>query len=84
MDPDLRDAVFRRDHWRCQAHARDYALDLPCHGRLHAHHVVLRSQGGRDELDDLLTLCERHHDYAHNVDRRGAELAGVIRRQDRL
>lgn len=80
MDPDLRDAVLARDHWTCQAHALDFALDLVCRGRLHAHHVKLRSQGGRDSMEDLLTLCALHHDHAHNVDRRGAELSGVIRR----
>lgn len=78
MPEELRDAALKRDHWQCQAHARDFALDLPCAGRPHAHHVRLRSHGGPDELDNLLTLCARHHDHAHNGDRRGAELAGVI------
>lgn len=80
MDEELRDAVFKRDHYTCQAHPRDYALDMPCWGRLHAHHVVLRSQGGLDCMEHLTTLCELHHDHVHNVDRAGAELAGLIRR----
>ena len=80
MDPQLREEVFRRDHWKCQAHPRDFALDLPCQGRLHAHHVILRSQGGQDIMDHLVTVCERHHDYLHNGDRHGAELAGLILR----
>lgn len=80
MDSGLRNAVLARDHWHCQAHGLDFALDLECRGNLHAHHVKLRSQGGHDSMEDLLTLCALHHDHAHNVDRHGAELAGVIRR----
>lgn len=79
MDSDVRDAVLRRDGWRCQAHAWGFALDLPCsYGEPHVHHRRLRSQGGSDDPDMLLTLCQAHHRHAHDVDRAGAELAGII------
>ena len=78
MDEALRNAVFKRDGYTCQAHPNDYSLDMLCSGRLHAHHRVLRSQGGRDCLEHLVTLCALHHDYVHNVDRAGAEVAGLI------
>lgn len=79
MPPDVAATVLARDRG-CVAHRLGFAWDVPCAGRTHIHHAILRSQGGRDHPDDLLTLCERHHDHAHNVDRAGAELYGVIRR----
>jgi hypothetical protein len=36
-----------------------------CAGRLHAHHVLPRSRGGKDELGNGLTLCDFHHKYVH-------------------
>ncbi|MQA37844.1 HNH endonuclease [Rugamonas aquatica] len=35
---------------------------------LHRHHVKPRSLGGTDDPDNLITLCERHHDVAHSLD----------------
>jgi 5-methylcytosine-specific restriction endonuclease McrA len=32
-----------------------------CHGRLDVHHIVPRSAGGTDELDNLLVVCAAHH-----------------------
>jgi len=79
MPPEVHDAVLSRDHYQCQASMRDFALDLPCSGRLVVHHRVLRSQGGADDdLDLLMTICDGHHRYAHDVDRAAAELTGVI------
>jgi hypothetical protein len=48
-------AVFERDGWRCRVPG--------CTSRrnLHAHHIVFRSQGGSDEIDNLVTVCATHH-----------------------
>lgn len=81
MPPEVREAVLARDRWRCQAPYLGFGTDMPCAGRLHVHHAVLRSQGGRDVPEDLLTLCMAHHTRAHVVDRPGAEATGVIRRR---
>jgi 5-methylcytosine-specific restriction endonuclease McrA len=80
MPPEVAEAVLRRDNG-CVAHRWNFALDVRCAGRLHVHHRVLRSQGGADEVDNLCTLCERHHDEAHNVSRAHAERTGVIIRR---
>ena len=45
--------VFKRDRHRCQV-CRLRAM-------LTAHHVIFRSQGGKDELNNLLVLCEDCH-----------------------
>lgn len=79
MGEDLRASVLRRDNWTCQALVRGYPH--PCGGKLHVHHVVLRSQGGRDHPDDLVTVCAIAHHHIHNVDRALAEEYGLIRRR---
>ena len=47
--------VFERDGWRCTVPG--------CTSRrsLHAHHVVFRSAGGADTLENQTTLCAFHH-----------------------
>ncbi len=51
--PEMRAKVLARDGHRCQS----------CRGRrdLHAHHVQPRSEGGRTELDNLVTTCKFCH-----------------------
>ncbi|MCC6621843.1 MAG: HNH endonuclease [Deltaproteobacteria bacterium] len=51
--------VYRRDRWRC-ASPWCKRTDLT------PHHIVFRSQGGRDAPDNLVTLCTRCHlDLVH-------------------
>jgi 5-methylcytosine-specific restriction endonuclease McrA len=49
--------VFQRDDWHCRC----------CHtmNGLDPHHVVYKSFGGSDTLDNLLTLCRKCHDDIH-------------------
>ncbi len=56
---DLRNAVFFRDGWQCQ-YCGTENLDV-----LAVHHVVFRSQGGVHQIDNLVTLCNRHHAAIH-------------------
>jgi len=53
--PAHRDPVFARGGWRCAVPA--------CSGRcrLHDHHVVYRSRGGGNALDNRLPVCMGHH-----------------------
>lgn len=46
-------AVYLRDRWKCRY----------CGSRnsLHPHHVIFKSQGGTDTMDNLLTLCASCH-----------------------
>ena len=34
---------------------------------LHHHHLIPRSEDGTDEPDNLLTLCEEHHEFIHQI-----------------
>ena len=50
-------------HLRTACLTRDYNQCVICTGldRLTAHHVTPRKQGGKDTLDNLITLCYRCH-----------------------
>jgi 5-methylcytosine-specific restriction endonuclease McrA len=58
LPPELSRACFRRDGWRCR-HCGDSS-------GLHPHHVVYKSHGGKDELNNLLTLCWKCHRGHHD------------------
>jgi hypothetical protein len=47
--------VFERDGWRCTVPGCTSLRNL------HAHHVVFRSAGGGNALDNQTTLCAWHH-----------------------
>ncbi|MEO8178518.1 MAG: HNH endonuclease [Deltaproteobacteria bacterium] len=59
IPPALRRRVLLRDHRRCRVPGcrNSQFLDL--------HHVELRSEGGPNEPENLLTLCGVHHRAAH-------------------
>lgn len=59
---DLRRTVFDRAGGRCER----CGTDLVKLGAFEAHHRKLRSQGGRDEVENLACLCPGcHHDQVH-------------------
>ena len=51
--PALRWQVFQRDGWKCVACGRRAADDII----LHVDHIIPRSKGGKDTIDNLQTLC---------------------------
>ena len=51
--------LFERDNYTCQCCGEK-------HIRLEVHHIIFRSQGGSDELDNLITLCEKCHKAIHD------------------
>ena len=54
-----KDAVLHRDNYTCQCCGKK-------HTRLEVHHIVYRSQGGTDDENNLITLCEDCHKAIHN------------------
>lgn len=51
-------AVLKRDGFGCQARG---IAPGECKGKLEIHHLLARGRGGKHDLENLLTLCLRHH-----------------------
>ena len=46
---------------------QDIILCEYCHSRaVDIHHVIFRSQGGKDEISNLVALCRKCHESAHS------------------
>ncbi len=63
----LRKRVLKRDDYMC-AYCR-------CGARvsgnpLHPHHVLYKSEGGKNLIENLITLCAKHHNMVHSSKRR--------------
>ena len=55
----LREKCFKRDKYTCQRCEK-----VNGQGRgLSAHHITPRSEGGMDDIHNLITLCDSCHDY---------------------
>lgn len=52
------EAVLNRDNYTCQCCKTK-------RGTLHVHHIIYRSKGGSDKMDNLITLCEDCHEKLH-------------------
>lgn len=52
--PAIRWQVFQRDNWKCVACGRGSQNDVI----LHVDHIVPRSKGGKDTLENYQTLCD--------------------------
>lgn len=54
-----REAVLHRDNYTCQCCGKKNT-------RSEVHHIIFRSQGGTDDENNLITLCEDCHAGVHN------------------
>jgi len=59
VPPALRRTVLLRDQHRCRVPGCSNARFVD------VHHIELRSEGGRHELANLITVCGAHHRAAH-------------------
>lgn len=59
--------VLKRDHERCRWHGCGWPVGFPASDSrfLELHHVVAHVSGGSNEEDNLVTLCNLHHDEVH-------------------
>ncbi len=58
LNPKIAKQVYVRDGWKCR-HCKWTA-------GLHPHHIIFKSQGGKDELSNLITLCFACHRGVHD------------------
>ena len=54
-----KEAVLHRDSYTCQLCGKK-------HVRLEVHHIIFRSNGGTDDENNLITLCEECHKGVHD------------------
>lgn len=53
----VKERVYERDNGEC----------IICHDRAtDAHHVIPRSQLGKDDVNNVVCLCRYHHEMAHS------------------
>ena len=45
----------------------DFCVICGTKEKLHNHHIVPKARGGGDESTNMLTLCETHHEWIHQV-----------------
>ena len=73
--PKQRMRVLVRDNFHCQVKdCRETQLN-----RLTVHHLRPRCQGGGDNMSNLITLCQRHHRWLHEVQQEeGAKYVNLL------
>ena len=73
VPPAMKIQVLQRDNWTCQHIRKGIRCGLSVGwAELEIHHVVRLADGGKNELDNLLTLCRECH-IKHHQD----ELAAI-------
>ena len=61
---------------------QDFIPCEQCGGRcVDVHHIIYRSQGGKDEIGNLIALCRKCHDMAHNNELTQGDLLMLHRRK---
>jgi hypothetical protein len=73
---DIKAQVLARD---AGCRASRLVADVRCWGPVDPHHVLRRSQGGPDTVDNLIAVCRAHHDWIHQHPARSYDL-GLLRR----
>jgi hypothetical protein len=55
--------VFERDNWTCKecGNRKNEIISL------HGHHIIPLYKGGKDSVDNIITLCEKCHKKRHGV-----------------
>lgn len=63
----IRREVMARDDWRCRWEGCGWSPSQNYRDQrfLEVHHLVQHAKGGTNDADNLLTLCNLHHDEVH-------------------
>ena len=65
----VRREVMRRDNWSCRWRGCGWPHGFPAsdHRYLEAHHITHHADGGANSVENLVTLCNLHHDETHRT-----------------
>jgi hypothetical protein len=65
----VRREVMRRDNWSCRWRGCGWPHGFPAsdHRYLEAHHIDYHHKGGDNSVENLITLCNLHHDETHRT-----------------
>lgn len=75
LDPALKAAVLARDGYCCQVTGRGKGLPTPIAlAILNVHHKVPVHAGGKDTMDNLITVCLDVHTLIHIIERNGGKV----------
>ena len=75
LDPALKAAVLARDGYCCQVTGRGRGLPTPIAlAILNVHHKVPVHAGGKDTMDNLITVCLDVHTLIHIIERNGGKV----------
>lgn len=66
----VRRKVMERDHWCCQWRGCGWSHERLAYDRrfLEVHHVEMHVHGGSNDVENLVTLCNLHHDEFHRTE----------------
>jgi|GEM_PF-4291607 len=69
LSAELKHGLFLRDQGQCQFRTKSGRI---CGEKkfVQIHHLEALWQGGHDEVENLITLCHRHHDFFHRIDQK--------------
>lgn len=75
LDPALKAAVLARDNYCCQVTGRGKGLPAPIAlAILNVHHKIPVHAGGKDTMDNLITISLDVHTLVHIIERNGGKL----------
>ena len=71
LDEDLRNQIYRRYTIKCQVFQRDRCkcVNEKCSGKdnkLEMHHILFQCEGGEDDMDNCVVLCNTCHKLYHS------------------
>lgn len=76
----VRVAVYNRDGGKCRVCGKALKLNSKDPYQVaHCHHLRYRSSGGKDEMENLVTLCAQEHEAEH---RHTLSLTGTASRME--
>lgn len=69
----IRRRILERDGWTCQS-----CKLVSFNGRLHVHHKIHRKDGGTEEDENLITMCEACHKAEHRRKEKEGKLSWQV------